>query len=73
MKQITLTDFLTDDAIQAAWEIYQKHKGSGHVAALIATNIIEPNMATINDKLGQENDAHYLAYCCEHVFNQMPQ
>jgi len=73
MKQITLPDFLTEDAIQAAWKIYQEHKGTGRVATLIAAQIIEPNIVSINNKLGQENDAHYLAYCCEHVFNQMPQ
>lgn len=73
MKQITLPDFLTDEQIQAALAIYREHKDSGRVAALIAANVITPNMAVINQKLGQENDAHYLAYCCEHVFNQMPQ
>ena len=70
-KQVSLLDFLTEAQIEKARDIYCKHKDSGHVASLIETNVIQPNMAEINRKLGQENDARYLAYCCEYVFGQM--
>lgn len=73
MKHITLPDFLTDEQIEAALALYKKHKGTGRVAKEIAAQIIQPNMDEINRKLGQENDASYLAYACEHVFNQLNQ
>jgi hypothetical protein len=69
-KQITLPDFLTEDQIDSALAIYREHKGTGNVAKLIASKVIEPNMKTINEKLGQENDAMYLAYACEYVFGE---
>lgn len=71
MKSITLPDFLTPSQIEQARALYNKFKGTGRFARECAAQIIEPNMATINKKLGQENDAKYLAYACEHVFNQM--
>lgn len=70
-KSITLPDFLTDTQIEAAQALYKKFKNTGRFATECAKQIIEPNMAEINRKLGQENDAKYLAYACEFVFNQM--
>lgn len=72
-KTITLPDFLTEDQIEQALALYKKHKGTGRVAREIASQIIQPNIYEINRKLGQENDAHYLAYCCEYVFLQSGQ
>lgn len=68
MKHVTLSDFLTKSQIDAAFEIY---KADDQPAARIAKEIIEPNLTEINRKLGQENDAKFLAYACEHVFNQV--
>jgi len=70
-RTITLPDFLTEDQIRTASLIYDLHKRSGRVAGEIAKRVIEPNLAEINRKLGQENDAHYLAYCCEYVFSKL--
>jgi len=70
MKQMTLPDFLTEDQIKEAIEIY-KTAAPGTFATLVAEKIITPNMAEIDRKLGQANDAKYLAYACEYVFNQM--
>lgn len=69
-KSMTLPDFLTEDQINAAIAIYRKHKDTGRCATEICKQIIEPNMAAIQIKLGQQCDAKYLAYCCEHVFNE---
>lgn len=71
MKSITLPDFLTEDQIESAQALYMKFKGTGRFAEECAKQIIQPNMAAINEKLGQENDAKYLAYACEYVFGQM--
>lgn len=70
MPNITLGDFLTDDQIESAQALYKKFKGTGRFATECAKQIIEPNLPEINRKLGQENDARYLAYACEFVFNQ---
>lgn len=71
MKHMNLTDFLTEAQIQEAWELYRKAE-PGTFATKCAEKIIQPNMAEINKKLGQDNDARYLAYACEYVFGQMP-
>lgn len=71
-KSMSLPDFLTQEQIDAAWALYQKAQ-PGTFARQCSEQIIQPNMAEINRKLGQENDASYLAYACEYVFMQMPQ
>ena len=38
--------------------------------AKIQAQVIEPNMAAINAKLGQENDARYLAYAVVYALSQ---
>lgn len=70
MKHTTLPDFLTEEQIKAAQDLYKKAE-PGTFARQCAEQIIKPNMAEINRKLGQENDPRYLAYACEYVFNQM--
>jgi len=68
MKTMTLPDFLTDTQIQQALKLYEAH--GMDATSKICKQIIEPNMAAINTKLGQENDARYLAYTCVYVFSQ---
>ena len=68
MKTMTLPQFLTDAQIAKAAKLYKAH-GMDAVAK-IQTQVIEPNMATINGKLGQENDARYLAYAVVYVLSQ---
>ncbi len=69
-RTMVITDFLTQDQINEAIKIYETAE-PGTFARTLAEKIIEPNLAEINRKLGQENDARYLAYACEYVFNQM--
>lgn len=71
MKTMTLPDFLTDEQIAAALKLYEVH--GMDATSMICKQIIEPNLAAINAKLGQENDARYLAYACVYVFSQSQQ
>jgi hypothetical protein len=65
---MTLPDFLTDEQIDEAVQLYEKH---GHRAVeKIRARVIEPNMTTINAKIGQENDSGYLAYAVVYVLDQ---
>jgi hypothetical protein len=61
MNYITVTDFLTDAQINEVIKL--------KTAKLIYEYVILPNIDEINRKLNQENDAMYLAYCCEHIIN----
>jgi hypothetical protein len=67
MKQVTLYDFLTESQIEEAHKIWEKEKAP---AKEICDKVIRPNIAEIDRKLGQANDPMYLAYACEHVFNE---
>jgi hypothetical protein len=69
MKTMILPDFLTDAQIDAALKLYEVH--GMDAAAKICTQVIEPNMAVINAKLGQENNARYLAYAVVYVLSQL--
>lgn len=60
-RTIRISDFLTVDQINQAAVCSSARE--------IAEKVITPNMAEINRKLGQENDALFLAYAVEHVFN----
>lgn len=68
MKTMTLPQFLTKAQIRVAAGLYAEH-GMDAVTE-IQVRIIEPNMATINAKLGQENDPRYLAYAVVYVLSQ---
>jgi len=70
MKTMTLPQFLTDAQIAKAAKLYKSH-GMDAVAKIQA-QVIEPSMAAINEKLGQENDARYLAYAVVCVLSQLP-
>ena len=67
---VTLPQFLTEAQIVQAAKLYEAH-GMDAVEE-IQTQVIEPNMTTINSKLGQENDARYLAYAVVYVLSQVP-
>lgn len=71
-KTMTLPDFLTAAQIDAAVALYITLRGTGRFAAEVDRQIIAPNMAAINEKLGQENDSRYLAYAVEMVLSQAP-
>lgn len=73
MKHITLPEMLTEDQIESALALYKKFKGTGRFATECAKQVIEPNLAEIARKCGQEMDAKYVAYACEYVFNSTSQ
>jgi hypothetical protein len=68
VKIITLPQFLTEAQIAEAIQLYEAN--SDLAVEQICKRVIEPNMAVINAKLGQENDARYLAYAVVHVLLQ---
>lgn len=68
MKTMTLPQFLTKPQIALAAKLYAEH--GDYAADLIQLHVIEPNMTAINVKLGQENDARYLAYAVVHALSQ---
>ena len=67
-KTITLPQFLTEGQIAEAAALYEAY--GMDAASQIRTQVIEPNMAVIDAKLGQENDARYLAYAVVYVLSQ---
>ena len=69
MKTMTLPQFLTDEQIAHAVKLYEAH-GMDAVGK-IRTEVIEPNMAAINARIGQENDARYLAYAVVYACSQI--
>lgn len=69
MKKMTLPQFLTPAQIALAAALYREHGDLDAVAAIQA-QVIEPNMAVIDAKLGQENDARYLAYAVVFALSQ---
>ena len=71
MKTMTLPQFLTGAQIAKALRLYQAH-GMDAVER-IQDAVIEPNMAAINAKLGQENDPRYLAYVIVYALSQLSQ
>lgn len=64
MKTIRLGDLLTEDQIKAALRIKEDVGGTtlGECVSRIQREVIEPNLAEINRKTGQENDDRYLAW-----------
>ena len=69
VKAVTLPEFLTEGQIRKASQLYA---ALGMDATdLIEEQVIEPNLATINKKLGQENDPRYLAYAVVYVLTQL--
>ena len=68
MKTVTLPQFLTEAQITQAAKLYAKY--GMEAVAKIQARVIEPNLAAINAKLGQENDARYLAYAVVRVLAQ---
>lgn len=62
-RRVRLRDFLTDAEMIDAIHIKQEFKASA--AKVICERIVQPNLRRINDTLGQDNDAMYLAYMIE--------
>jgi len=70
-RTISLPQFLTAAQIAEAVRLFETQtRGSNSVVEQILERVIEPNMAAINAKLGQENDPRYLAYAVVYVLSQ---
>jgi hypothetical protein len=63
-KMVAVTDFLTRAQIAKARKIIA-HNNPPHAELL--KQIVLPNMAQIDRKLGQENDPDYIAYAIEYA------
>jgi len=59
---MTIDQFLNEEQIKKAIQLKK--------AKAICREIIEPNLTEINNSLGQENNAMYLAYAVEYAVNQ---
>lgn len=68
-KQVQIKDFITEEQFEAAFKLYVTAE-PGTFARRCATEIIEPILPEINQKLGQENNAKYIAYVLEGAFSQ---
>lgn len=68
MKSFTLPDLLTEDQIAHAAQLYKAH--GMEAVSKIQAEVIEPNMASINEKLGQPNSLRYVAYAVVYVFSE---
>jgi hypothetical protein len=62
-RTIEIGEFVTE-------AMFDQIRRIGPDVTRIAKEVIEPNMDEINRKLGQENDAHYLAYAVVHAVHQ---
>lgn len=71
MKHVTITDFLTEDEINIALQLFNDPKRSRPYAEVVCEQITRPNLERINKALGQENDPKYLAYMIEYVMTQV--
>lgn len=67
-KTATLSEFLTEAQLAACVRLFELY-GTAAVTQIQA-QVIHPNMPAINEKLGQENDARYLAYAVVHALSQ---
>jgi hypothetical protein len=68
MNYIRLGDFLTQSEMELAVKMWNESK-RGYARRLHDT-ILLPNIARINQSLGQENDPMYLAYVVENVMGR---
>ena len=66
-KQITIGDIGNEDQFNAAFKLYRE-ASPGTFAKRCAEEIITPILPEINARIGQENDARYLAYVLELAF-----
>lgn len=66
-RNISLRDFMTDLQIGKAFHIYVEAADQAEAQRRIRDEIIAPNMAEIDRRLGQENDADYLSYAVVYV------
>lgn len=69
IKRITMYDILTQEQIKQARDIYREMSQYGCQQRL-HDEIVVPNLAHINKKLGQENDPMFLSYLLQYSLGQ---
>ena len=70
MTTISLEQFLTPDEIKRVKILYGKGTTPQVFHTWLREAILVPNMDRINNTLGQEMDAKYLAYAIENILSQ---
>lgn len=63
MKTIRITDMLTEEQIEQCVALHPSRER-------IRDEVVKPNMAEIDRKLGQENDPDYLSYAIVYVIGE---
>lgn len=63
MKTIRITDMLTEEQMRQCVALYPSRER-------IRDEVVKPNMAEIDRKLGQENDPDYLSYAIVYVIGE---
>lgn len=67
-KITSIGEFLTVAQIKTAQTIWKKDRSNFHKRVL--AEVVEPHMKEINRKLGQENNAGFIAYAIEYIFSE---
>jgi hypothetical protein len=71
MKNVKISDFLTEEEIESCVQIARTIKpSSAEFVDWVADKITGPNIERINKALGQENDARYFAYAVAYVLGR---
>ena len=70
-KQVVITDFLTEDEIALALQLFNDPNRTKPYSEVVCEQITRPNLSRINRALGQDNDPKYLAYMVEYVMTQV--
>lgn len=70
MKQAKVSDFLTEQQIALVLHLWDHKTSAADFRQKVLAQVITPNMAEINRKLGQENDPRYLMYALEHMLSR---
>jgi hypothetical protein len=71
MRNARIGDFLTDDQIALVFHLWTQKTSPADFREKVLARVIEPNMAQINRKLGQENHPRYLMYALEHMLTRL--
>lgn len=69
-KTVAIGDFLTREQSELVVKLWGECKSGRLFRAAVVEKVIVPNLAEINRKLGQENDARFLAYAVEYALSR---
>lgn len=69
-KTFNFGQLLTDDELVLAAALYMEHRDSIELHNMLRIEIIEPAMARIDARLGQENDPGFMAFALQYALQQ---